>query len=161
MASAAVTSGGFSYIDGTRDRADKSAYVARVPAGRLDARWSYWNGRRWSPDAASAQPIAAGVSDQFSVVSRGGAWRLVTQVPMKRAVVVYSAATPAGPWSAPRVVARVPAIANAFTYNATLHPELSVGRRMILGYNVNALDLASVYADAGLYKPRFMEIDVG
>jgi hypothetical protein len=155
-----VSSGRFTYIYGTRDDGglDKHAYVARVAVGELTRAWAYWDGHAWSSDPDAAVPIAEGVSDQFSVLHAAGEWTLVTQAPMRREIVAYSSTHPAGPWTRRRIVARVPAIAGGFTYNATIHSEFSAGDRLMLGFNVNGLDWDRVFGDVALYRPRFMAI---
>jgi Domain of unknown function (DUF4185) len=160
MASAAVSSRRFTYVYGTRDDGgiQKRAYVARAPVGELRRDWAYWDGHGWSADPAAAAPIADWVSDQFSVLRIAGGWALVTQVPMGREIVAAWSRHPTGPWEQRRLVARVPGIAGAFTYNATIHPEFSIGKRVMLGFNVNGLDMDRVFGDAALYRPRFMAI---
>ncbi len=162
MASAAAAAGGFTYIYGTRDGGgrDKTAYVARAPATNLAAPWTYWDGRAWNAAPASAAPVVWGVSDQFSVLHTARGWNLVSQVPMSRDVIAFSSRTPQGPWHALGRVARVPAIPHAFTYNATIHKEYSAGKKLMLGYSVNAEDMEHVFSDAALYRPRFMTIEL-
>lgn len=160
MASAAVTSGRFTYVYGTRDAwpAGKDAFVARVRAGDLRGRWTYWTDAGWSERPGDAAPVARGVSDQFSVVRDGSRWTLVTQVPLSSDVVAFRAGAPEGPWTRIGRIASIPKIAHAFTYNATVHPEYSRGRRLVLGYNVNGETMSHVFADAALYRPRFMTV---
>jgi hypothetical protein len=162
MASATVTTKRHTYIYGTRDYADghKDAYVARVPAGDLSAPWTYWDGRRWSPEPDDAVVIASAVSNQFSVIHTPGGWRLVTQVPMQPQVFSYAGRSPHGPWTLQGVVAELPAPADGIAYNATIHPELSGDGWWMLGFNVTGRDLAAVYDSADLYKPRFLAIRI-
>jgi hypothetical protein len=80
---------------------------------------------------------------------------------MSRDVVAFRADSPQGPWARAGRVARVPAIAHAITYNATVHPEFSTRDRLLLGFNVNADEWSRVFSDAALYRPRFMEIRLG
>jgi hypothetical protein len=159
MASAVATSGRYSYIYGTLDaRQHKAAFVARAPARELRAPWRFWNGTGWSADPSAAAPIADGVSDQFSVLRTKRGWALVTQVPMSRDIVAFRARSPQGEWARVGRVARVPAIAHAITYNATVHPEFSRGDELIVGFSVIADEWSRIFSDAALYRPRFMEI---
>jgi hypothetical protein len=160
MASAAATSGRFTYVYGTRDGGSrgKDAFVARMPAGELRGPWTYWDGRRWSHDPASATSVAHGVADQFSVLRTGGGWALVSQVPMSRDIVAFRARRPQGAWDEGARIARTPEIAHGITYNATVHPEFSAGKRLILGFCVNADTWSRVFTDAALYRPRFMAV---
>jgi Domain of unknown function (DUF4185) len=162
MASAAASDHRFTYIYGTRPSADglgrKDAFVARAPRGRLERRWHYWTGARWSSTPARAVAVAAGVSDQFSVVRSDGGWVLITQSPLSNQIVAFRARSPQGRWERTGVVATIPPIAHAITYNATVHPEFSHGRELVVGYNVNGADMGAVFADASLYRPRFMTV---
>jgi hypothetical protein len=160
MASAAVTAGRFTYVYGTRDDGAgiKEAFVARMPARRLSARWSYWTGSRWSDDPSRAAVIARGVSDQFSVVHIQRHWDLITEVPMSHEIDEFTASSPAGPWTGQHRIAGTPSIAHAITYNAIVHPEYSHGRTEVVGYSVNAAEPNWVYTDAALYRPRFMTV---
>ena len=160
MASAAATSGRFTYVYGTRDAwpAGKDAFVARTRAGDLRAPWTYWTGRSWSRRPDDAVPVAHGVSDQFSVLRVGRCWRLVTQVPLSNDIVALRAGAPQGPWKPIGRVASIPDIAQGFTYNATVHTEYSRGRTLVLGYNVNGDTMSAVFEDAALYRPRFMTV---
>jgi Domain of unknown function (DUF4185) len=162
MASASLATRRFTYVYGTRSDGgtSKAAFVARVRGHDLRRRWSYWTGAAWSSDAAAAAPIANGVSDQFSVVRRGHRWLLITQVPCSRDIVAFSARKPQGVWTAIGRVAEIPQIPHAITYNAVVHGEYSRGRALTLGYSVNGQTEDWVYADAALYRPRFMTIRI-
>jgi hypothetical protein len=160
MASASVTAGRFTYVYGTRGDGDgiKEAFVARMPARRLRAQWSYWTGSRWSKNPTQAAVIARGVSDQFSVVHVRRRWVLISQVPMSREIDEFTASSPVGPWMGRHRIAATPQIAHAITYNAIVHPEYSHGRTEVVGYSVNAAEPNWVYTDAALYRPRFMTV---
>jgi hypothetical protein len=161
MASAAIGTRRFTYVYGTRGALGKDAFVARVPRGDLAQPWSYWTGSSWSADAAAAVPIANGVSDEFSVIRRRHGWLLVSQVPMSRTLVALRAPRPQGPWRPAGRIAEIPPIPHAITYNAIVHPEYSHGRTLLIGYSVNGESEDSVYADAALYRPRFMTVRFG
>jgi hypothetical protein len=162
MAAAVYTDARHTYIYGTRDVphsiAVKDAYVARVPVGRLQSRWRYWNGLRWSPGPADAVPIARGVSNQFSVLRRDHRTWLITQKPLTRSIVALRSTAPQGPWHAPTTIGTIPDIPSGFTYNATIHLELPQNRSLLLGYNVNATEESDLWTDAALYRPRFMTV---
>jgi hypothetical protein len=82
----------------------------------------------------------------------------VSQIPIARDIVAFRARRPQGVWTAAARIARTPAIAHAVTYNATVHPEFSEGGRLMLGFCVNADTWSRVFADAALYRPRFMTV---
>jgi hypothetical protein len=158
MASAAVSTRRFTYVYGTRGAMNKEAFVARVARGEWTRPWSYWTGSSWSSDPAAAMPVASGVSDGFSVIHRRHGWLLVSQEPMSRNVVALRARKPEGPWRAVGTIAEIPAVPHGITYNAIVHPEYSHGRTLLLGYCVNGESEDWVYADAALYRPRFMTV---
>ncbi|MEU9114930.1 hypothetical protein AB0D04_24875 [Streptomyces sp. NPDC048483] len=79
---AAVTEGAWTYVFGGDDPPSSpasSAYLARVPAGRLGdrGRWRFWDGAHWQRRAGSARPVlrAGGrrsVGSAFTVVRDDG-----------------------------------------------------------------------------------------
>jgi hypothetical protein len=162
MASAAAETKRHTYVYGTRDYPDghKDAYVARVARGRLADRWMFWDGRRWTPRASDAAVVASGVSNQFSVIQTARGWRLVTQLPMQPDVFAYAGRSPAGPWTLQGIVAHLPEIPGAITYNATIHPEFSGNGSWVLGFNVTGRTMDALFSDADLYKPRFVTIRI-
>lgn len=162
MASAAVTTRRFTYIYGTRGdgSAQKEAFVARAPRRDLDQPWSYWDGASWNADPAAAVAVVRGVSDQFSVVRRRHDWLLITQVPLSRDIIAFSSSTPRGDWAPVGRIASIPPIAHAITYNAIVHEDYSQGSTLTIGYSVNGESEEWVYANAALYRPRFMTVKV-
>ena len=159
MASAALTAGRFTYVYGTRGGIKKETFVARIPGRDLSRPWSYWTGSSWSRNPATAAAVASDVSDQFSVLRQGRRFVLVTQLPCTREVDELSATRPQGPWTSRGQIAEIPRIPHAITYNAIVHQEFGVRRgRATLGYSVNGQTEDAVYADAALYRPRFMQI---
>jgi hypothetical protein len=44
------------------------------------------------------------------------------------------------------------------SYDARLHPELARPGKLLISYNVNSLDADTAYADARVYRPRFVEV---
>lgn len=49
---------------------------------------------------------------------------------------------------------------NVYAYNAHEHPELRDGRCLLVSYNVNSLEPDDLYADASIYRPRFLRIEI-
>lgn len=165
-----VGADGWTYVFGGDDgraasRSASSAYVARVPAGRLGepAAWRYWNGSRWGlrPRALAG----AKVGSAFSVVPVDGTYVLFTMASGAAGlttVTSYWACSPTGPWHGPaKDFGPALPTAGVAAYNPQAHPELG-GGRLVLSYDVNWLGTtgasASINANVALYRPRFVTV---
>ncbi len=135
------------------------AHVARAPNG-VQGPWEYWTGNGWSARAEDSARIAAGVSNQFSVIAAAGRFVLVNQAPVfGRQIAVAPAADPWGPFDARTTVFTAPSPGpGRYAYNATAHPEASSGGRLLVSYNTNSFDPATVRSDADSYRPRFVQV---
>ncbi|MFI6770424.1 DUF4185 domain-containing protein [Streptomyces sp. NPDC050355] len=183
---AAVRDGGWTYVFGGDDPPSapgSSAYVARVPAGRLADRggWRFWDGARWQRRAERARPVLRdggrrGVGSAFTVLRDGSAtWVLFTMDTGRggaaglRTITGYWACSPQGPWHGP--VGRLtpprppaPDPHHIAAYNPQVHPELSADGELLLSYDINWLGPPGVPADTrlnddvDLYRPRFVRV---
>lgn len=169
-----VEQGEWTYVFGGDDgravsRPSSSAYVARVPKGRLGeaSAWRYWDGAGWG---TVPKPLAgAQVGSAFSVVRTGGTYVLFTMAAGAAgltAVTSYWACSPTGPWHGPAkdFSASLPASGVA-AYNPQVHPAVSDSAgdgRLVLSYDVNWLETtgasASINANVSLYRPRFVTV---
>ncbi|WP_405657375.1 DUF4185 domain-containing protein [Streptomyces sp. NBC_00079] len=172
-----VAKGGWTYVFGGDDgqaasRPASSAYVARVPRGRLGepAAWQYWNGSGWAtgarPRAVLGDGRRTGVGSAFSVVREGGTYVLFTMAAGTAGlttVTSYWSCSPTGPWHGPAkdFSPSLPG-AGVAAYNPQVHPELSGDGRLVLSYDVNWLETggasASINANVTLYRPRFVTV---
>ncbi|MGW1744640.1 DUF4185 domain-containing protein [Streptomyces sp. NPDC002092] len=168
-----VDKGGWTYVFGGDDgqaasRPASSAYVARVPEGRLAdaAAWRYWGGSGWG---LRPRPVSgAKVGSAFSVVRAGGTYVLFTMAAGTAGlttVTSYWACSPVGPWHGPtRNFSPSLPTAGVAAYNPQVHPELSSDERLVLSYDVNWLETsgasASINANVALYRPRFVTVRV-
>jgi hypothetical protein len=172
---AAAVHGGWVYLYGTAnpDRAGVFGYslqVARVrPDDILDAkRWTYWDGSRWQPDERRASvliPAEGGVSQTLSVFEKGGRWFALSKRDefVGSDVVIWTAPGPTGPFTASKVVARIPSDTRTGTlrYMPLAHPALLPTRgTVVVSYSQNNSDLAQVAANPFLYRPRFLRVDL-
>jgi hypothetical protein len=150
--------GGYTYIYGVEDRGwDKYVHVARVATGDVHGQWSYYTGSSWSTDPAGSARLFNGVSNQYSVVKVGGAYRLVTQTPLGNEISSYRSVTPSGPFVGKTVLYTTPSWgADTFTYNALAHPELSGPGGMLISFNVISNNGAEAYSNPEIYRPRFV-----
>ncbi|MBQ1091281.1 DUF4185 domain-containing protein [Streptomyces sp. B93] len=169
---------GWTYVFGGDDgraasRATSSAYLARVPEGRLTdhAAWRYWTGSGWTRAAERAVPVLGderrtGVASAFSVVRTGGTYMLFTMAAGGAGlttVTSYWACSPTGPWHGPGRELRPPLPAGEVAaYNPQTHPELSGDGRLVLSHDVNALPgvdaAAQINGNVSRYRPRFVTL---
>ena len=177
-----VAVGGWTYVFGGNDaqaaaRPTSSAYVARVPEGRLGepGAWEYWNGAAWTA-RAGPRPVLGdgrhtGVGSAFSVVRDGGTYVLFTMAAGSRGlttVTSYWACSPVGPWHGPARSFRPPLPpGQVAAYNPQVHPALGGDGRIVLSYDVNWLDATATSAawnlsrNVSLYRPRFVTLRLG
>jgi len=160
-----VDDGGYTYVYGSEPTDDFNfVHLARVPAGGLLGAWQFWDGAGWSPDEAKSARLASGVGTSFSVDRVQGRFVLVSMESHLRfnpVVVAYTANTPTGPFTDPVELFRAPEVTDqrpVIAYDATMHPNLARPGKMLFSYNVNSLNHADAYADATLYRPRFVEV---
>ncbi|MCT9084233.1 DUF4185 domain-containing protein [Streptomyces fulvoviolaceus] len=172
-----VEEDGWTYVFGGDDgqaasRPASSAYVARVPEGRLGepGAWRYWDGAAWTagarPRAVLGDGRRTGVGSAFSVVRADGTYVLFTMAAGTKGlstVTSYWACSPAGPWHGPTKDFS-PALPHAqvAAYNPQTHPELAGDGRVVLSYDVNWLETAGASAqisrNVSLYRPRFVTL---
>ncbi|MFG1764909.1 fibronectin type III domain-containing protein [Micromonospora parva] len=161
-----LTDNGYTYIYGSEHTSDfKFAHVARVPVGGLTGQWQFWNGSGWVTTEASSARIASGVGTAFTVTKLDGRFVMTTvegHLVFNNSIVAYSAASPTGPYSGPRELARAPEAGNSpptIVYDTSIHQDLARDGKLLLSYNVNALNTDDSKADVSIYRPRFIEVD--
>ncbi|MEU8299089.1 fibronectin type III domain-containing protein [Micromonospora sp. NPDC048909] len=162
--SALLRDDGHTYVYGTEAVGEaKFAHVARVAGDDLGGPWEFWSGTSWLSDVAASARLLSGVGTTYGVQRVGGRYVLVTHennLVFSADLVAYSAAGPTGPFEGPDYLYRAPENeAGHIVYDADLHPELARPGKLLISYNVNNVDDAVAYADAGIYRPRFLEVD--
>ncbi|MEU9332505.1 DUF4185 domain-containing protein [Streptomyces sp. NPDC048290] len=173
-----ITEDGWTYVYGGDDgqavaRPVSSAYVARVPEGRLadPAAWRFWTGSAWSardgPRPVLGDERAEGVGSAFSVVRAGGTYVLFTMAAGAAGlstVTSYWSCSPTGPWHGPGEVLRPPLPRPGVgAYNPQVHPQISgADGALVLSYDVNWLEqtgaAAQLSGNVSLYRPRFVSL---
>ncbi|WP_328500903.1 DUF4185 domain-containing protein [Streptomyces sp. NBC_00457] len=165
---------GWTYVFGGDDaqaasRPASSAYVARVPEGRLaePGAWQYWNGSEWTAGGAPRTVLGDGVGSAFSVVREDDTYVLFTMAAGAEGLTTitsYWACSPTGPWHGPtRDFSPALPDGQVAAYNPQAHPELSDDGRLVLSYDVNWLDTnggaaAQLSRNVSLYRPRFVTL---
>lgn len=155
------------YVYGYRDRkvgarTERGLVVART--ARTDparfGRWRFFDGARWVTDPTQAAPLFDGMATEGSVHhdARSGRWIVVYSAPaFVPEILVRTAPTPHGPWSAARVAYRCPEAATdktVFCYAAKAHPELPApDGETVVTYCTNTSSFEKVLADEKLYRP--------
>ena len=174
--------GRYTYIYGVEDLgANKYMHVARVLGADLRGPWQYYTADgTWSPDESAsariAEPAAADgsvhVDNEYSVTRDGRLYVLVTQnseQAFSAKIDVLFSCSPTGPFVDRTAVYDTPETgpygsygdADVYTYNAHAHPEVSAPGHLVISYNVNSLVNTDLYANASIYRPRFVELTLG
>ncbi|NND31406.1 MAG: DUF5005 domain-containing protein [Saprospiraceae bacterium] len=151
----------FTYIYGIwSSRRSKTVHIARVEGKNLQEPWSFYNGSSWI-DRPSDHAIAKNVSDQFSVIKDGNLYYLIThETIFGSRIFIAESISPTGPWTNRRILYCTPESGeNIFTYNSFVHPELATSGELRISYNINSFNFADIFADADLYRPKFIRID--
>ena len=159
----------YTYIFGVEDlHYEKFAHLARVPRGTPHGSWTFFDGGGWSAlPGRSARILTDSVGTEFSVIPVRGGYLLITvdtSLPVSewRDIVAFFADAPEGPWVRDRVLYRAtePDRRAIFVYNAHAHPQFSTGSDLLISYDVNSNRVEDVYADANLFRARFVRVDL-
>lgn len=151
--------------------AEKYLHLAKVVGGNMAnlSTWRFWNGSGWSATETDSARILSNVANEMSVTPFRDGYLAVTQdtsVPFSADIHGYVSCSPAGPFTDVGVLYQMPETGaagsygdpNVFGYNAHEHRELRKGNTIYLTYNVNSFDNPSLYSDASIYRPRFVEV---
>lgn len=149
----------FTYIYGLKDG---FAHAARARAGNILGKWQYYTGQDWSDEFADARPMVDfSGSEQFSIFPIRKKFIMIMQEGhLGRQIFAYTADSPVGPWSAGKLlyVTPLPDTSNLFTYNALAHPQFLEDSCLLISYNTNSTRLEDHFADALIYRPRFIRV---
>lgn len=159
------------YVYGTEDLGDhKYMHLARAPRHRLTdtAAWTYASDAAggWSTDPTDSVRLHEGVANEYSVTEVAGGYLLVTmdaRTPLSPDLYAFRACDPQGPFEDGVLLYVTPESDGAigFTYNAHAHPQFTQDGELLISYNLNAYDIAHLFADADLYRPRFVRVRLG
>ncbi len=164
---AVMESADWTYIYGTEDLGDdKYMRLARAPTNQVTdyGSWQFADGAGgWSAVEADSARLLHGVANEYSVTRIGEAYLLITMDTAESfspSILAFSSCDPQGPWENRALLYETPETVEglSFTYNAHAHPQFTKDSELLISYNVNARDVAWIYADADLYRPRFIRV---
>jgi hypothetical protein len=78
-----------------------------------------------------------------------------------KGIYSFTSATPSGPWNNKTLLYETPIESDCkdcFTYNAVAHPQFMEDEYLLISYNTNTMKLENHYADAMIYRPRFIRV---
>lgn len=159
-----LTADGHTYVYGTEAAGQqKFAHLARVAGADLGGAWEFWNGAGWSAREAGSARLLSGVGTNYGVRRVGDRYVLVTHennLMFSADFVAYTATSPSGPFDGPHYLFRAPETDDGhLVYDADLHLDQARPGKLLVSYNVNNVDDAVAYADATIYRPRFVDVD--
>lgn len=173
---AVLREAGYAYVFGGDSRpvakktgARNGVVLARVPAeqfGDFD-QWRFWANGTWQEDYRKVTTVFPNVGSEFSVSRVPGrrAYAAVYSEGLAGSILVRLSFSLTGPWGEPFQVYHCPEMdwpSKAFCYAARAHPELtSVPGELLITYAANAWSFWDLFEDAGLYWPRFVQVNLG
>ncbi len=125
-------------------------------------KWKYWDGNGWGDSIKNCASITSGISQEFSVTPLSKD-KFILVVQSGNTVAVKLGESPVGPFGIFHTVYNCPEVLqdpNIFVYNAKAHPSLSTKDELLISYNVNSFDFASLINDADIYRPRFIYLKI-
>jgi hypothetical protein len=159
---AVVRDGEFIYVYG-RARKRGGTLVARAPLEALDefGQWHFYDNGQWQENITNATAIFPDAPPEATVKWMPAMKRFVTvySPDIFGDIVMRTAETPTGPWSARRVLFHCPEASRTnalYCYAAKLHPELGQPGELVVSYAVNSNNFFDLFNDAGIYWPRFL-----
>ncbi len=170
---AATLHGDWYYAYGTRLPDEpgvfgRELYVARAPVddpGNQD-KWRFWDGSHWGKaqgDAVATLPAVGGVSQTLSVSHVDGQYVAVSKRDgdLGDFVYIWTAPTPAGPWTARQGVAAPSGVdTGELEYAPLAHPEVPLtDGRLLVSISRNTTDFQQLMDDPEVGRPVFVEVE--
>ncbi len=152
---------GFIYVYGPKSgSSDKQLVAARVLPENIEdfGKWQYWNGTNWGSEIKDCASLTKGISQEFSVTPlNNGKYLLVFQT--GNSVALQEGESALGPFGVTQIIYNCPEVLldpDVFVYNAKAHPNLSDTKKLLISYNVNSYSFTDHFANADIYRPRFI-----
>ncbi len=140
-------------------------FLARVPAGHLEASATYWNGTDWSSDAGTAAPISSRswTENLMLPVMIGDQWVSATKIDgfQGSTVSIDTAPEPWGPWTTVKTIPAIPRgdPTDMVTYHALVLPYLDPSGALIVSLSQITLHLGDVDAPPK-YRPNVFTVAI-
>lgn len=137
-------------------------YVAKTKLV-ADTNWEYWNGKDWTVNSNSSQPLdGVYASEQFSVFKHEGQYVILSQAAMLgKEIFAFTSKSLLKGWSKPiKLFSTTEPVSDStlITYNALAHPQFTHQDKLLISYCVNSTDFLSIYRDVRRYRPRFIQV---
>lgn len=164
---------GFVYVYGCKLAITSGKiYVARFPISNPNEKWTFWDGKAWTPDAKGAATIGTAPSNSISICKIKNKYLLFTSefsVGCDQGKRIYEATASSlvGPFSAHKVIYTIPDNKNGhspFFYGVFAHPEFVNSKNELLvtydinGYDKCAVDCVNGRSDPNIYRPRGIRV---
>ncbi len=150
------------YIYGLKEQ---KPYVARTAYETINTNWEFFNENDWTTNIENIKPMHdMDGSEQFSIIKLKGEYVFITQLgSLSKQVYSFTSKTPYGPWKNQQLLFETPIDydnKNLFTYNALAHPQFTKDDCLLISYNTNSFELEDHFTNAGIYRPRFMQVPI-
>lgn len=150
----------YTYIYGLKNQ---FPYVARAKKGSVRDAWQFYSGNKWVAQAELAEPmIRFSGSEQFSVFEWRQSYVMIMQgSDLSRNIYSFTSTQPYGPWENQQLLYETPlpsGCKTCWSYNALAHPEFAEDDQLLVSYNINSMEMDDHYANATLYRPRFIRV---
>ncbi len=157
------------HVYGVRESGgDNQLLVARCAEEAIDRpeEWSFFDGRKWSSDAADAVGIAPGLVSEFTVqaIEHDGEHELVliqSEPWLGRHIMARVARMPEGPWTEAKPIYEVQEPLKdkrLMTYAAKGHAHLSRPGELLVSYVLNSSEFGQIVREPQLYRPHFLRV---
>ncbi len=164
-ASGNAAADGYIYVYGPKNRpGGKELVVARVLPEYFEnfTEWRYWDGSGWGTQVEQCASLTNYISQEFSVSNLDyGKYLLAFQ--LNDRVAFRMGESPVGPFDFYTTIYYCPEVnlnSNIFVYNAKAHPHLSEPGQLLISYNVNTFNFGDHIANADIYRPRFITLEI-
>jgi hypothetical protein len=126
--------------------------------------WQYFDGSGWQSDPAKASqliPAEGGVSQTLSVFESRGRWYALSKRDdfVGKDLVIWSAPSPAGPFTPSRPSASIPSHGATLQYMPLAHPDVLPERgTLVVSVSHNTTNAGLLDQDPYFYRPTFLRV---
>jgi len=171
-----VAEGRYTYAFGGKQKGLASdLFVARFASETPEARWEFWDGKRWSENVTNAARVGRGASTSLHVCKLGKKFLLTTSAfsvaaDQGREIFISTSAEPTGPFSPLKSIYTIEDRCEGhspFFYFPVSHPELINDRNeLLITYSINGYEPAIKACKEGRaipdhYRPKAIRVSLG